>query len=671
MTIAKRIEVKTASGIRAAFLSPKSDGLKSVYLDSRSNGESTLEFMLPANSSKINHLTPECTIWAGDKVYNLLKDDAVDIVRDEKNARWAKFMAVERWNELDTQYPEPYISNDPTTPVPADLAVIIVAGGSNLSGGLYTVGSAGHALYAVLNGSGWTVGTVDVTGTHDLETEKVSRLVLVKEIQNIWGGYIVWNSVDKTVSLRNPNTWQNYTGFQIRYKKNLKNITRTQSNRLITKLYAFGKDDMDIASVNGGIKFVVNNSYTAKTYVGIYRNPDITNATELKNLAIDELALVCRPKYLYRGKIVDLRTLPEYSHEDFAVGDMADIIDPDVAPDSPRPRIIRHKYNLFQPWDCEFELGDPEERLVEKLKASFGTAGYIDNTLTSRGQLSGYKLEDGSVADVKVLNLDAAKITTGFLSANRIQAGSISADKITTGQLVVGTNVQIGTAQTAGQVTTIIGNTITTGYITALGLSVGTHIAMGPNATISWDKVTNQPYIPVLPSYITSTKITSTTIESPSITGGTITGGTVTGSTVQTAASGIRMAMTGDGIISYSGAVKEGVVIEKGLYGYSALQFYQNGNVMGELMYNNAGILSLSSPNANLYIWNAVAQGSWNFSSATVSGLSAYATASHAHSEYVKPFWGVSNYCYLDFNGTTAIVVRNSSGTVVGTINLT
>ena len=518
MTIAKRIEVKTASGIRAAFLSPKSDGLKSVYLDSRSNGESTLEFMLPANSSKINHLTPECTIWAGDKVYNLLKDDAVDIVRDEKNARWAKFMAVERWNELDTQYPEPYISNDPTTPVPADLAVIIVAGGSNLSGGLYTVGSAGHALYAVLNGSGWTVGTVDVTGTHDLETEKVSRLVLVKEIQNIWGGYIVWNSVDKTVSLRNPNTWQNYTGFQIRYKKNLKNITRTQSNRLITKLYAFGKDDMDIASVNGGIKFVVNNSYTAKTYVGIYRNPDITNATELKNLAIDELALVCRPKYLYRGKIVDLRTLPEYSHEDFAVGDMADIIDPDVAPDSPRPRIIRHKYNLFQPWDCEFELGDPEERLVEKLKASFGTAGYIDNTLTSRGQLSGYKLEDGSVADVKVLNLDAAKITTGFLSANRIQAGSISADKITTGQLVVGTNVQIGTAQTAGQVTTIIGNTITTGYITALGLSVGTHIAMGPNATISWDKVTNQPYIPTS-SDITSiaTTVTASYIATPDV----------------------------------------------------------------------------------------------------------------------------------------------------------
>jgi hypothetical protein len=31
-------------------------------------------------------------------------------------------------------------------------------------------------------------------------------------------------------------------------------------------------------------------------------------------------------------KIVDVRILPEYSHEDFTLGDMVDIIDPDVAP---------------------------------------------------------------------------------------------------------------------------------------------------------------------------------------------------------------------------------------------------------------------------------------------------------------------------------------------------
>lgn len=56
---------------------------------------------------------------------------------------------------------------------------------------------------------------------------------------------------------------------------------------------------------------------------------------------------------------------------------------------------------------------------------------------------------------------------------------------------------------------------------------------MGANATISWDKVINQPTIPTVPEYITpegitSTKITSTTIEAPNIIGGTIVGGSIT-----------------------------------------------------------------------------------------------------------------------------------------------
>ena len=74
-------------------------------------------------------------------------------------------MAVERWKtDLETSFVEPYISNDPTIPTPADLAVIIVGGGSNLSGGLYEAGTAAHALYAILQGSGWTLGTCDVSG---------------------------------------------------------------------------------------------------------------------------------------------------------------------------------------------------------------------------------------------------------------------------------------------------------------------------------------------------------------------------------------------------------------------------------------------------------------------------------------------------------------------------
>lgn len=414
MEIPKYIEIKSSSGQTTAFLSPESDGLKDCYVDYRLNGESALEFKLPATSEKIQEITPECTIWVNGKVYSLLREDAIDIVRDEHGKLWFQVQADERWTDLDFQYPEPYITNDPSTPEPADLAVIIVGGGSDLSGGRFQVGTAGHALYAVLKGSDWSVGTVDVQGIRDLEMEKVSRLELIKAIQEKWGGYLVFDSVNKVVHLRDNGKWQNYTGFQIRYAKNLKHITRTQSNRIITKLYPFGHDDLDIAAVNGGKKYITNFSYTSRECIGIYRNPDIYDQQELLEKATAELELMCRPRYLYRVKIADLRTLPEYNHEDFSVGDYADVIDPDISPNGSRVRILRHRYNVFQPWDCELELGDPQERFVEQLKASFKTSGFIQKTFDSKGKISGYNLVDASVIRQKIANaaIDASKFDT-------------------------------------------------------------------------------------------------------------------------------------------------------------------------------------------------------------------------------------------------------------------
>lgn len=417
MQIPDSIEIKV-NGKTTAYLSPQADGLKDCYVDCRLNGESTLEFSLPSTSEKINELTPECEIWAGGRVYNLLKDDAVDTVRDENNKRWTTFMAVERWNELNFSYIEPYLSNDPTTPEPADLAVIIVGGGNDLSNGQYTVGTAAHALYAILQGSDWSLGTCDVDGIYDLEAEKVSRLELIKMVQETWGGYLLFDSVNKIVHLRDADKWQPYNGFQIRYKKNLKYITRTQSNNIITKLYPFGHDDLDIAAVNDGKKYITNFSYTSREYIGIYKNQDIYDQQELLEKAQAELELMCRPRYLYTVKMVDLRTLPGYSHEDFTLGDMVDIIDPDVAPNGPMARIIRHKYNIFQPWDCELEIGDPEERLIEQLKATFDTANFIDGKFNGSGEFSGYSIEGSTITGehIKAGSIEIGHLSSGFVA---------------------------------------------------------------------------------------------------------------------------------------------------------------------------------------------------------------------------------------------------------------
>jgi len=48
----------------------------------------------------------------------------------------------------------------------------------------------------------------------------------------------------------------------IRYAKNLKGITRTDDYDIITRLYPFGEDDLDIRTVNNDILYLENFSYT-------------------------------------------------------------------------------------------------------------------------------------------------------------------------------------------------------------------------------------------------------------------------------------------------------------------------------------------------------------------------------------------------------------------------
>ena len=584
--IPKYIEVKTAAGQRAAFLSPKADGLKDCSPDVRLNGESTLEFMLPANSEKLAELIPECRIIANNREYTILKDEANDFEMTKDNKLWAKVMAVESWYLLDMDYAEPYITNDPGIPTPADLSVIIVSGGSDLSGGLYTVGSAAHALYALLQGTGWSIGTVDVSGVHDLETQKESVLSNIKKVQEIWGGYLVWDSINKTVSLRDANVWQPYTGFQIKYAKNLQHITRTQSNRLVTKLYPFGADDLDIASVNGGEKFITNNTFSPNTYIDKIQYPDIYDAQELMDKATIDLSLICRSRNLYSVKIADLRTLPEYAHEDFSLGDMADILNSRLGIDD-NARIIRYKFDLFQPWKCELEMGDPQERLVESLKASFNTSNFVGSVFNSSGKMSGYHIEDLSVTADKIDNL--------AITAGKIASLAITTDKID--------NLAI----TGGKIASLA---VTGGKIDNLAITA----AKIANLTITGGKIAN--------ATIDNAKIVDLEVEK-------LTGTYITGKIIRTAVSGERIELGGDSLKTYNDSGQLNGMVTNNATGdnYGDVYFYDSGVKVMEI-YNiltGNGFSIRPAGSAALFLGvngkPTYPEGNWNFINATVTNL--------------------------------------------------
>lgn len=140
---------------------------------------------------------------------------------------------------------------------------------------------------------------------------------------------------------------------------------------------------------------------------------------------------------------------------------------------------------------------------------------YIDTAFIRDGTITTAKIGNAQIDDAKIANIDATKITTGFLSADRIQAGTldakianIDAAKITSGTIGV---ARIGDA-------TISTAKIANGAIT--NAKIG-------NAEITGAKIAS--------ATITAANIAYATITSAEIGFGTITGANIASATIGSA----------------------------------------------------------------------------------------------------------------------------------------
>ena len=372
----KYVEIKNAAGQRRALLSPSADGLKDSWIDQRLNAECTLSFALPLTCDKWGELTAESRLVAGGREFVLLHANAVDTERSSTGEMWGRVTAQESYTLLAKSFIT--VSNDHAIPSPSWGTVRLLSDGVPFSGTI--MGSAESALRYLLAGTGWSVGVVDVVGGFTLITDRETVLQNIAKVQEIWGGFLVWDSIAKTLSLRSELTWGTYEGYQVRYAKNLKDITRTADNDVITRLVPFGEDDIGIASVNGGVPHLDNFSFSSTVYTGVYRNQGISDPAQLRTRAQAALDKLCRPRLTYRVGLVDLRTQPGHQHETFSVGSIADVIDEDLGI-TIRARILRHKYNVIQPWECELEIGEPEERLSASLAQALDAAKFVEEAL--------------------------------------------------------------------------------------------------------------------------------------------------------------------------------------------------------------------------------------------------------------------------------------------------
>ena len=355
MQPAPYLEILNLANQRVALLSPASDGVKNARLERQVNGEVKLKFILPRESEKWGFIDGLHKVRVNGHVFWIV---GTEEERDQSGRLLSNVQCEEIWardlGKLRGNY----------------LAVEILSA------------TAEGALNVLLAGTGWTVGSVTATGIHDLEAELESCLWNVRKVQEIWGGILVFDSVAKTVSLLADADYGQDNGVQFRYAKQLKNIRRTVDHDIVTRLYPFGKDGLDISSVNGGLKYIDNTQYTTEVFEDTWVNHEYDTPAELKTKAVEVLEQLSRPRATYTIKLVDLSSLTGYEVEAFDLGDWVTVIDPDIIPADVKVRINRWVYDVFEPWNAEVELGDAQETLTQFL-ANAGRAAQLVNKVVA------------------------------------------------------------------------------------------------------------------------------------------------------------------------------------------------------------------------------------------------------------------------------------------------
>lgn len=106
--------------------------------------------------------------------------------------------------------------------------------------------SAGEILSTILDGSGWEVGTCEITDIVAFKLDKrVSRLEALTTLVDKVRGEVDYHSKERTVDLK--YRIGNETGLQLRYDKNCTEIQKEEdSTDIITRIYPYGSDNYPI-----------------------------------------------------------------------------------------------------------------------------------------------------------------------------------------------------------------------------------------------------------------------------------------------------------------------------------------------------------------------------------------------------------------------------------------
>ena len=361
------------------------------------NSEATFTFSLSLKSKKWQQINnAENLYYTDNKVFSTNFDECFTADVTEDNEDIVTVTAYERQKLLERKYVRAWNSEDGFENIDTFMCVILSKGNLDLKNNGVLVnsthlkGTSGYVLDGLLYGTGWTTGTCDVEGEFDFETDQVDIYNNVLKVQEIWGGILVIDSVNKIIHHRDETKYLPYDGFEVRYTKNMQSLEKIYNNKIITELCPLGEGGLNIKSVNDGSEWLTNYSYTSSRLQAIENNSDITDPVQLKAWGERKLKQLSQPTKELNVQAILLNQLEGFKQEVIGLNDIVDVIDYQyIAGDIEQLRVVEYTHKIWDNSDAEIVLSDITLDSTDIFKQTVSATDIINN-----GTLSSNKVVD-------------------------------------------------------------------------------------------------------------------------------------------------------------------------------------------------------------------------------------------------------------------------------------
>jgi hypothetical protein len=213
--------------------------------------------------------------------------------------------------------------------------------------------------------TGWTVSDQSGSTIHRTVQGSLTSLEICEAVRDAFAVWIRWDTAAKTCTIL-PAALPEPSGAFATRDLNLKQINyKGKSLGLVTRLYAYGQDDLSFASINQGKPYVENFTYTDKILPAFWKDEKYTDAASLLHDASEKLAGMAVPVRSYDCAVMDLAaTDPEkYGALSFPLFSVATLID-DVKNFAVNYQVVERRVYPYYPARNEVVFDSSPQRIT-------------------------------------------------------------------------------------------------------------------------------------------------------------------------------------------------------------------------------------------------------------------------------------------------------------------